>query len=154
MQIDHHARTQLNACRHVDMHLHMRARIHICIHAHSHRHVRTQACTQPGAHNYILTLNSSTTLLEQWRRKYRKGAPSMSINHFYTRHMASKYTHVTRTFGGKSMLQKINPPTVFQILFPRILHCLHAIVIHRLCVSHCLEHRTLTYLLFALSCVT
>ena len=28
------------------------------------------------------------------------------FNPFYTRHVASKYTHVTRTFGGKSMLQK------------------------------------------------
>ena len=59
------------------------------------------------------------------------------INPFYTRHMASKYTHVTRTFGGKSMLQKINPPTAFQILFPRILHCLHAIVIHQMKDKEC-----------------
>ena len=28
------------------------------------------------------------------------------FNPFYTRHMASKYTHVTRTFGETSMLQK------------------------------------------------
>ena len=59
------------------------------------------------------------------------------FNPFYTRHMASKYTHVTRTFGGKSMLQKINPPTAFQILFPRILHCLHAIVIHQMKDKEC-----------------
>ena len=31
--------------------------------------------------------------------------------------------NIPRTFGEKSMLQKINPPTVFQILFPRLLHC-------------------------------
>ena len=30
---------------------------------------------------------------------------SMTVNPFYTSHMASKYTHVTRTFGEKSMLQ-------------------------------------------------
>ena len=59
------------------------------------------------------------------------------LNPFYTRHMASKYTHVTRTFGGKSMLQKINPPTAFQILFPRILNCLHAIVIHQMKDKEC-----------------
>ena len=59
------------------------------------------------------------------------------INPFYTSHMASKYTHVTRTFGEKSMLQKINPPTVFQILFPRVLHCLHAIVIHQMKDKEC-----------------
>ena len=51
--------------------------------------------------------------------------------------MANKYTHVTRTFGGKSMLKKINPPTVFQILFPRKLHCLHAIVIHQIKDKEC-----------------
>ena len=60
-----------------------------------------------------------------------------TFNPFYTRHMASKYTHVTRTFGGKSMLQKINPPTAFQILFPRIFHCLHAIVIHQMKDKEC-----------------
>ena len=59
------------------------------------------------------------------------------INPFYTSHMASKYTHVTRTFWEKSMLQKINPPTVFQILFPRVLHCLHAIVIHQMKDKEC-----------------
>ena len=59
------------------------------------------------------------------------------VNPFYTRHMARKYTHVTRTFGGKSMLQKINQPTAFQILFPRILHCLHAIVIHQMKDKEC-----------------
>ena len=61
----------------------------------------------------------------------------LHINPFYTSHMASKYTHVTRTFGGKSMLQKINPPTVFQILFPQVLHCLHAIVIHQMKDKEC-----------------
>ena len=45
--------------------------------------------------------------------------------------------HVIRTFGGKSMLQKINPPTVFPILFHRILHCLHAIVIHQMKDKEC-----------------
>ena len=44
---------------------------------------------------------------------------------------------ITRTFGGKSMLQKINPPTAFQIVFPRILHCLHAIVIHQMKDKEC-----------------
>ena len=59
------------------------------------------------------------------------------FNPFYTRHMAIKYTHVTRTFGEKSMLQKINPPTVFQMLFPQVLHCLHAIVIHQMKDKEC-----------------
>ena len=83
------------------------------------------------------TGNNGVFMLRPASLKFKMRFYCDSINPFYTRHMASKYTHVTITFGGKSMLQKINPPTAFQILFPRIFHCLHAIVIHQMKDKEC-----------------
>ena len=59
---------------------------------------------------YWMIFSSSTATESTWgKRAYfiLNILHSISfLNPFYTRHVASKYTHVTRTFGGKSMLQK------------------------------------------------